>query len=203
MTKLLLIRHAQSLWNLENKAQGHLDSPLTDLGVKQSKLLANYLKDKNICKIYSSNLGRALSTAKIISKNIGISIEEVADLREIMLGEWEGMVGEEIANKYKDIYHNWFRYPSKTLIPQGESIEELRKRIIPAFYNIINKHDGETIAVVSHGGVIVTFVAHLLKVNLDNIYWKLEISNASLSIMDFYENNHFRLLTLNNTFYLY
>lgn len=202
MTKLLLIRHAQSLWNLENKAQGHSDSPLTELGIKQSEMLAKYLRDINIAKIYSSNLGRALNTAKIISKNIGISIEEVANLKEIMLGEWEGMTGEEIASKYKDTYHNWFRYPSKTLIPQGESIEDLKKRIIPTFNNIINKHDGETVAVVSHGGVIITFIAHLLKVDLDNIYWMVEISNASLSMVEFYENNHFRLLTLNNTAYL-
>lgn len=202
MTKLLLIRHAQSLWNLENKAQGHLDSPLTDLGIKQSEMLADYLRGRNIYKIYSSDLGRALNTANIISKNIGIPIEVVANLREIMLGEWEGMAGEEIADKYKDIYHSWFRCPSKTLIPQGESIEDLRKRIIPTFNNIINKHSGETVAIVSHGGVIITFIAHLLKVDLDSIYWRVEISNASLSIMEFYEDNHFRLISLNNTVYL-
>jgi len=179
-----------------------MNSPLTPLGIKQAELLADYLQNMEISKIYSSDLGRAIDTAKTISKNLNLPTEEVAELREIKLGEWEGKKADEIISKDQDLYYHWFRYPSQTIIPQAESISKFSERIIPAFYQIINKHKDEIIAIVSHGGAIITFLAHLLKVELDYIYWMIEISNASVSVFEFYEDNYFRLINLNNTDFL-
>jgi broad specificity phosphatase PhoE len=202
MAKLYLIRHGESLWNLEKKAQGHLDSPLTELGIKQSRQLAEYLKDKNISKIYSSDLNRALDTARIISSILNIPLEKSKDLREINLGIWEGRKGEEIKREDEELYNSWFSNPSKTKIPKGESIESFQKRIVPALYRIINKHRGEKVAIVSHGGVIITFIAFILNVQIDNIYWKIELSNGSISEIEFFEDNYFKIKSINNTSYL-
>jgi len=100
VTWLYLTRHGQTEWNVENRFQGWSDSPLTEKGIRQAKDLAKRLRGISFDAIYSSPAGRALQTAEILRDGREIEIREHPDLREMGLGDWEGMRSEEIEARF-------------------------------------------------------------------------------------------------------
>src|SRR5574338_121077 len=102
MKRLLLIRHGQTDWNVEGRWQGHLDEPLNAAGVKQAQALGDYLRERPISAVYSSDLGRARVTAERIAEPHGLSVNTDARWREQNLGVFQGLTTSEINGKYPD-----------------------------------------------------------------------------------------------------
>lgn len=186
-TKLILIRHGQTHWNLKRRYCGFNDIDLNDKGKKQAKKLRQRLAGEKIHKVYSSDRKRTVQTAKIIFN--GLKIEEIPQLREIHFGCFEGLTHNEIIKKYRAIYKNWLKDPFNNVIPDGETLSDFRKRIVTVFRKIISLDRGKTIAVVCHGGSISIFVTHILKTNN---FWKYIPHSASVSIIE-YRNNKARI----------
>ncbi|MDD4893750.1 MAG: histidine phosphatase family protein [Candidatus Omnitrophica bacterium] len=178
-TKLLLIRHGSTDWNVLQRYCGFVDIALNKRGRAQARRLHRRLKDETVHKVYSSDRKRAIETAGIIFK--GYDIEEVPDLREMHFGIFEGLTYKQIMKKFPDTYKKWIDNPFETVIPSGESLDILRKRVTKALKKIILKHPGQTVAVVCHGGVISTFINHILK---SNDFWKHIPQSASLTILE-------------------
>lgn len=158
MSSLLVLRHGQSLWNVEERWQGRADIPLSDEGVRQAALAANVLGSFEL--IASSHLERARHTASIIAEHLGVGPVEVDErLQETHVGPWEGLTRTEIEER-------WPGYLQERRKPEGfESDEDILERMSGAFLDIGQRCQNGTALIVSHSGVIRT-LRHLL--NVDN-----------------------------------
>jgi len=195
-TKLILIRHGSTNWNVKQKYSGFLDIALNDKGRVQARRLRRRLMNQVVHKIYSSDRKRAIQTARIVFK--GCTIEKIPDLREMHFGIFEGLTYKQIMKKFPDIYKKWINNPFETVIPSGESLAILNKRVVKAFKKIILRHPNQTVAVVCHGGAISAFINHILK---SKDFWKHIPQSASLTILEL-RNNKFKINLLNDISHL-
>jgi len=182
MTRLILIRHAQSDYNLENRYCGFSDPRLNNKGIWQSKRMAAYLENVSVNMVYSSDLRRAYETAMIIFKNE--SIEKVADLREMNFGIFEGLMYKEIIEEYPELFNSWINNLTESQIPQGEGLKDLSKRIKKRLSFILSQHGGETIGMVTHGGPIRIILCDALGYDLE-MFWQVEQGVCALNILDY------------------
>jgi probable phosphoglycerate mutase len=171
MTVLGLVRHGITDWNIERRAQGHTDIPLNAEGRKQAERLARRLSSENWDIIYSSDLGRARDTAQAIAsiKNIPVLTDPL--LREINLGQIEGMTEEEIVAKWGP---KW-----RELDLDMESREALGLRGVSALTRISEQHPDLRILIVSHGG----FIGTTLKCMIPHVETLELLHNTSLTIL--------------------
>jgi broad specificity phosphatase PhoE len=203
MTHLLIVRHAESALNVENRIQGHRDSGLTFRGQDQALRLARQLRKIKIDRIYSSDLGRAYATTLEIVRASKARIPVIKDplLREIHLGDWEGMTPEEVDLLYNKGYQKWLKKPSAMRIPNSEGVAHFRRRITERVEKIARSNRGKTILLMTHGGAITAILAHWLKADFDNLLLNLQIDNTSLTMADATETR-VRLKCINDTAHL-
>jgi broad specificity phosphatase PhoE len=204
-TRLLVIRHAQSEANAEGRIQGHLDIHLSDLGRRQSDLLAERLASMEVHALYSSPLRRARSTADALAKRLGLAIEDVPELRERNVGVLEGLNRAEILERFPE-YGQPGADVSRIKVDGFEQDAELVARVTTALRHIVATREGATSAIVTHGGVIGTVLRWALDMPRVRA-GPLDIDNASLTIIDVRELNEdgrplAQLVTLNDTCHL-
>jgi broad specificity phosphatase PhoE len=191
MTRLILIRHGITEWNIQKRYCGYRDVSLSKQGKAQAvKLRKDF---KNICfdKIYCSDRKRALMTRAILFGKADFIKEK--DLREIHFGVLEGLKHDEIVKKYGEVYNQWLLNPYKNRIPKAEAMQVFKKRIQKAIKKIVRLNRGKTIAVVCHGGVIGIFVSSILK---SDDFWKHVPSPASATVVE-HKNNKYRIVKFN------
>ena len=136
MATLLLVRHGETDWNAEGRLQGHTDRPLNDTGRRQARALADRLAGDGVAAVYASDLSRARETAEIVAERLGLPVGVDPDLRERDWGNWEGLTGAE-----------------RDLVEQvGEAQDAHGERVLRAIHRIAERHPGERIVVVTHGG---------------------------------------------------
>lgn len=200
MTRVILVRHGQTIWNVEAKYQGHSDIALTPSGQEQAKLVAKRLAKEKVAAVYASDLCRAFKTAEIIALKHNLPVTSLPGLREIKFGEWEGLTYGNIYNTWPTIMDKLFTKPDEVQIPGGETFRELKDRASHSIENLVVKHPDETIIVVSHGGTIRTLICAALNIHL-NYLWNLKQDNTAVNIIDYYENRAIVTL-LNDTHHL-
>ena len=179
-TRLILVRHGQTEWNLKKRYSGFLDVALNKTGKLQAKRLMGILKEEKIDKIYASDRKRAIQTARIIFKKE--RIEKIPELREVHFGVFEGLTYKEIMAKHPVIYKKWLRDPFSVKIPKGEHLLDFKKRIVAALQRIVKLNKDKTVAVFTHGGAISIFMDHLLK---SGKFWEQVPHSASVTIFEF------------------
>ncbi len=163
--KLFLIRHGQTESNVEGRYQGSMDTNLTETGKEQALAAKKYLSKVKFSSIYSSPLKRAMQTAVIMADGTGLEIKVREDLKEMNFGKWEGMKFEEINTSYRQDYQDWLADPYKNPPTDGESFGSLIKRADSAVKKIITENpDGSSVAVITHGGVILALIVNWLQV---------------------------------------
>nr|WP_255666836.1 alpha-ribazole phosphatase [Halanaerobium polyolivorans] len=187
-TELLLIRHGETEWNKKLIFQGQSDIELNERGRKNSKKNAEFLKMLSYDHIYCSDLKRAKKTARFIAREMGKEIIEAKEIRELNFGEWEGLGFKEIENKYPEEFKAWKEDPLKNHPPGGEEVSKFNHRVNKFFNNIIKKHKGEKIIVVTHGGVIKTYLTEIIEVP-PNRFWQFQIENNSLTEIKFFADS--------------
>lgn len=192
LVKLFLIRHGQSEWNKLNMIQGQKNTILTDLGKEQALSLGNRLINEDIDIIYTSDLSRAYTTAKIISDIIHKPLVASELLREINFGPWEGLSIGEIQKKYYFEYSIWLKEPQSLNMKGAETLQILQKRVMKYINYIIDENKGKNIAVVSHGATLKALILGLLDIDISH-YKNISLKNVSLSIIEFRDYN--RVLT--------
>ncbi|KAM0975664.1 hypothetical protein ACFX13_018951 [Malus domestica] len=185
--EIIVVRHGETAWNADRRIQGHLDVELNDAGRQQAAAVGNRLsKDPKISLVYSSDLSRAYETAQIIaSKCGGLTVVTDPDLRERHLGDLQGLVYHELA-KLKPQAHQAFlsRETCQEIPGGGESLDQLHRRCTSSLQRIGNKHKGERVVVVTHGGVIRT----LLKKGYPNGKSIGKVANTSIHIFHLYDD---------------
>jgi len=191
MTKLILVRHGETEWNKDWRYQGQADLPLNKEGRRQALKLAKRLKEEKISAILSSDLKRAYQTANIIAKSHHLRVKKRTALREINYGVFEGLLLEEVKKRYKTILERWWDDPLSTRIPEGETLEEFKRRVSAVYVETTRRvvstdpagsDPKKTILIVAHGGSLRIIVACALGLKLPQIR-RIRFDNAGISII--------------------
>ena len=166
-----------------HRFQGLSDIPLNDTGRQQAGFAKNGLHGMELDVIYTSPLQRAVETAEIIRGERIIPIYPTDGLQEMGVGEWEGLLVSEIDEKYPGWYDIWRTAPTQIRLKGGEPFEETRKRAWKIFWEIVKKHEGQTVLIVSHMMCISSILLTIAGIPLDDI-WQHPIGNAALNIVE-------------------
>lgn len=183
MVKLYLTRHGQTEWNLQARMQGHLDSPLTELGIQQAKQLRKALAETHIDKAYSSDKPRALNTAEIVLADRDISVKTSKGLREISLGDWDGMTRQQIQRQFPEHFHAFWKEPHLYEPITGESAHCMQKRVVKAVEKIVAENENKNILIVTHAGALKALMLHFESKQLSELWSEPHIFPASLSVV--------------------
>lgn len=197
-TRLYLVRHAESTWNVEHRWQGQLDPPLSPSGVRQADMTAAALASVPLTAVYSSSLRRAYETARAIGARHRLDVTILEDLREINVGAWQGLTMEEVEAAYPGVLERWRADPTTVVPPDGEPLSGATSRGIRAFRIIVECHRGEAVAVVMHGGISRLSLKALLDGVLPEQLW---FPNCAISILD-WQDGAASLVCLNDTKHL-
>jgi len=166
-TTLFAVRHGETEWNTIGRQQGHLNSPLSESGIRQAYAVAEGLSSKEIKVIYSSNLGRALQTATIIANRLGLNINLDSRLRERNLGILQGLTIDEFREQYPEENMKFRSNDPDYQLPGGESINQRHHRCISCCSELAKRNYGRKILIVAHGGVISSLLYHALRIPLE------------------------------------
>lgn len=162
--KIYLIRHGETTGDIEDRYGGDYDDHLTDRGKEQAKELVKKLENKGVEIIYHSPRIRAVETAQIVGKKLGVKVEAVDDLRERNnYGILTGMVKSETKQKYPKEVEKLKKSKLHHKVKGSEDYEHFKKRVVSAFNEIIENDEYDTVAIISHGGPISCVVRKVLK----------------------------------------
>ena len=199
MTELIIVRHGETEWNVAEVFRGQIDIDLSETGVKQAELLGGYLSTPTIEAIYSSPLKRALKTAEIIARPHKLKVNVEPDLIDLNFGRWQGLSHQEVKEQYAELYAKWIAHPEQVRMPDGETLDDVRKRVTRISHKVTEKHRG-TIILVGHRVVNKVLICALL--GLDNShFWKIRQDTCGISIFS-YQNGQFILTKHNDTSFL-
>ena len=169
-TKIIIIRHGESLGNLHQIMLGHTDIDLAPRGYLQAEAAAEYLKDEKIDTIYSSDLIRARHTAEPHAKLRGLDVITSRNLRECYVGDWENVPLDEIVEKWPDLFFEGWRKSFGTFrIPGGESVQEAAARFEAEVIRIAKDNIGKTVLIAAHAAVIRGFWGKITKTPPENL----------------------------------
>jgi len=199
MTEVILARHGETEWNVNEVFRGRIDVDLDETGMKQAQLLAEYLRSARIAAIYSSPLKRALRMAEMIALHHGLEVAVAPGLIDFDYGEWQGLSHQEVKDKYAGLYTQWVEYPHRVRMPAGESLNGVRRRAMGVVREVIAKHAG-TVVLVSHRVVNKVLICALLGLN-NSHFWNIRQDVGAITVFT-YENERFTLVEHNNTSYL-
>ena len=199
MTEIILARHGETAWNVQQVFRGRIDIELNETGLRQAELLAEYLSGVNIDTVYSSPLRRALNTAEVIAGYHTFEVEIAPGLIDFDFGKWQGLPHQEVKRRYKKLYAQWRGNPHLVQMPDGESLDEVRERALRVVDEVVAKHEG-TVVLVSHRVVNKVLICALL--GLDNShFWNIRQDTSGTTTFA-YQNGRFVLTKHNDTSYL-
>ena len=201
--KIYIARHGQTAWNKIPRWQGNLDVPLDETGISQVYKSAEKLSRFRISRIYSSPLKRAAASAEILREKIDAGIVYREGLREIRLGEWEGLTSREIIEKHGRLYGEWEGNPTAQIGLGVENVFDLQQRAYREFY-AISMAETDDFVIVAHGTWTRCLLCSLLSIPLEN-RMNFEVSNAGISLISFDKNGNaplFKVVTLNDVSHL-
>ena len=200
MSRVYLVRHGQTAWNVGEIFRGRADIPLDETGKREVHLAGETLRDETLHAVYSSPLSRSMETAENIAKFHDISVTPLDAIIDISYGEWEGLGNQEVQQKYPDLHALWLTEPHKVLFPGGESLDEVRSRTMAALEDLLVKHQEENFALVAHR--VPNKVICCALMGLDNShFWRIQQDTASTNLF-VYRNGQWIISYLNDTSYL-
>lgn len=180
--RLILVRHGETVWNVQERVQGHQDSPLTERGREQTGRAAKRLAEMDIAAVYSSDTNRAREAGRLIAGSHGLAVRPREDLRERSYGVLEGLTLEEAAERDSGWLERWRADRLRLAPPGGESQPELCRRVMAALREIAAAHPGEAVVVATHGGPIKSAVFAVLDIPISS--WDLTwVANGSITVL--------------------
>ncbi len=181
MKTIYIVRHGETIWNLEGRIQGYSDSPLTETGKEQARVTGLFLKSFGIEEIHTSDLGRAVHTATIINNSLNVNIIKNDTLREGNYGILEGEKFKDIPVKFPKVYSKMKDKDLFFVIPGGESISGYTQRVVSAILSIAKKTEKDKILIVIHGGLLGKILYHVLGIDFKEER-KFSIDNCAINI---------------------
>ena len=182
LTTLLIVRHGETEWNIDGRIQGHADSPLTELGRRQTQAIVARLVNAQPAAVYSSDVPRCLAIAEPLSESLGLSAHTDERLREWNLGIFEGLTRAEADDKYPEETDVFRSRLIDYVVPGGESRRQKHRRAAECVTEIATKHPGQCAVVVTHGGVLDDLFRFAIGLPLEAAR-RYHIANAALNVL--------------------
>ena len=197
MTEIFLIRHTQAEGNLYRMMQGHWDGDITPMGSRQIDALAERFRDVPVDAVYSSDLYRARMTAGAITRYHDLPLNTSKELREVNVGPWETAFFGNVMHEFPEQAENFMAHPDKWRIDGAETYAQVQKRAFAELSAIAQRHDGQSVAVVSHGVTIRCILAAVMDTGLDRLGEVPIVNNTSVTVLR-YENGVFTPVVIND-----
>lgn len=197
-TRLYLVRHGATQLTAEDRFSGSSGVELSEEGRAQAEQLAARLADDQITAAFCSSLSRTIETAGIIARPHNITPLPCDGLREISHGHWEGLTRREVEEKFAEEYASWDADPFTFAPEGGESGISVLARALPIIREIVVKHAGENVLVVSHKATLRLLLSSLLGFDARGYRDRLDQAPACLNILDFKDPVRARLMLFND-----
>lgn len=198
-TRLYLVRHGATNLTAEDRFSGDIGVELSDEGRRQATLLGQRLEQEEITALYSSPLGRTLETARIVATHCELTIEARDALREVSHGHWEGLSRRDVEARFTEEYAAWEEDPFTFAPEGGESGVAVLARALPVIRDIVTRHSGERVLIVSHKATIRLVLSSLLGFDPRGYRDRLDQAPASVNVLDFRDPVRARLMLFNDT----
>ena len=199
ITRVFMVRHGATVLSAEDRFAGATDVDLSDEGREQTRRLAARLSREKIAAVYASPLGRTVETAQILAAPHKLEVQTCDGLREINHGRWEQMTRREVEEKFPEEAAEWEKDPYTFAPVGGESGLAVTARALPALIDLVRKHPGENILVISHKATIRLLLSSLLGFDPRRYRDNLDQNPAALNIVDFRDASRARLTLFNDT----
>jgi probable phosphoglycerate mutase len=181
-TRLTIVRHGETDWNVAKRLQGQQDSELTRNGLSQAETVSKTLSRFFFDALISSDLGRAVKTTGIINQKHNLPILTNPNLRERNFGIMEGLTREQIQSNYPEVFNGYMERKDSYIIPEGESLVAFYNRVMKGLQNLAEMYEGKDILIVTHGGVLDCVMRKIFNYPL-SAPRRFSIYNASINIM--------------------
>ena len=188
MGTLFIVRHGQTVWNKEDRIQGHTDVALSERGIQQARSLRERLAAARIDAAYSSDLRRASETAEIVLSGRDVPLYAMPELREYRKGAHEGLTFDEVRARFPNEFPTYVTKDLDFAPEGGESTRAVSARMAGVVNEITQKHLDDSVLVVGHGGSLRAAMRALLGMPLDG-NWRFYFGNCTLTIVDVHADN--------------
>ena len=199
VTRVYLVRHGATALSSEDRFSGAVGVELSEEGRRQATCLGERLRDEKMTALYSSPLSRTVETARMIAGPCALDVEMRDGLREIGHGHWEGLTRREVEERYPEEYAAWEEDPFTFAPEGGESGVAVLARALPVVREIVTRHCGERVVVVSHKATIRLLLCSLLGIDPRGYRDRLDQAPACMNVLDFRDPVRARLMLFNDT----
>ncbi len=187
-TRIYLLRHGETVNTADGRFRynGHTDVDVTNCGIEQLELQAKSLQEQPICRVYSSGLIRSLKGAKAIAKAASAETHNDERLKEIHAGRWEALTADEVQEQFPGELEERFSDIVNFRIPGGENLLDAQARSLAAIKELVERHKGQEIAIVAHGGINRIILCEAMGLDLKHLL-RIEQGFGCLNIIDYYD----------------
>lgn len=199
VTRVFMVRHGATVLTAEDRFAGATDVELSDEGRGQTRRLAERLGAEKISAVFASPMSRTMETAAILAAPHGLTVQPRDGFREISHGRWEQMTRREVEQRFPEEAAEWEKDPYSFAPEGGESGLAVTARALPALLELVRKHPGENLLVVSHKATIRLLLSSLLGFDPRRFRDNLDQNPAALNIVDFRNPTMARLTLFNDT----
>jgi probable phosphoglycerate mutase len=185
--------------------------PLDEIGLKQAEATGRYLAERwPVDAVYASPMQRAVQTAEAIARAVrliaqdqahGLTVEPFDGLLDIDFGEWQGHSPEEVGERYPDLLKAWLEAPHTVQMPSGESLDDVRTRVVAGLDEVVTRHRGQTVALIGHTVVNRVLLCAVLGLGNEH-FWRLRQDTCAVNVFDADDDGTFTIVLLNDTCHL-
>lgn len=201
-TTIILVRHGQTAWNKDERIRGRSDIPLDEVGLEQAQATARYIAARwPLTAVYASPLQRAMDTARAIAAAQGLEPQPLPGLLDLSFGRWEGLPIPEVQARYPDLWRAWLEAPHTVHFPDGECLDDVRERSTAALRDVVNRHPGETVALVAHRVVNQVLLCAVLGLGNDH-FWQIGQDTCAVDVIE-WNGRFYRLTLMNDTSHIW
>ena len=197
---LILVRHGETEFNRQRLILGRGPEPLNATGQAQALAAAVAVARNAPFVLYSSPIVRTIQTAEAIASECSVAFTPMPGLEEIDAGDLEGLTGSQLQEQYPDVMRGWRNDPASAKMPNGESLGDVQNRTWAVINDIAQRHEDDTVVVVTHNFPIQAILCKALGMPLNN-FRQLRVDLGSLTQMDV-RDSVFTMLSINETWHL-
>jgi phosphoserine phosphatase len=201
MTRIILVRHGQTQWNLVEHFRGQADVPLNETGLAQAQAVSRRVSRQwSPAAVYTSRLSRAVRTAEAIALPLGLPVRVHPGLLDIDFGEWQGLTVPEVRARWPELCAAWHSQPDTVQVPGGETLAVVRARGLTAVHELGATHAEQTIVLVGHNVINRVILLGVLELENEG-FWRISQDPCGINVIEC-AGGAFTLVAMNDTGHL-
>jgi phosphoserine phosphatase len=201
VTRIILVRHGQTRWNLVEHFRGQADVPLNETGLAQAEAVSRRVaRHWSPVAVYASPLSRAVRTAEVIAQPLGLTVQVTSGLLDMDFGQWQGLTVDAVKARWPELSSAWYAVPHTVSVPSGETLADVRARGMATVQELCARHSDQTIVLVGHNAINRVILLGVLGLG-NECFWRIGQDPCAINVFEFAENA-FTLVSLNDTGHL-